>query len=76
MLVQETLVEIAAGIRQELPLPQRLDPFCNHLQPQAVAQRDDGAHDRGVVLVGEHVAHEGVVDLELVERQLAQVGQR
>ncbi len=67
---------MAACIGQKLVLARRLHAFGDHLQAQAVAQPDDRAHDRGVVLVGEDLAHERAVDLELVQRQLAQVGQR
>ena len=48
----------------------------NHLQPQAVGQRDDGAHDGGVVRVGQQVVHKALVDLELAQRHAFEVGER
>ena len=54
----------------------RLHPFGDDLQPQAGAQGDDGAHDGRVVGVIEHVAHKTLVNLELVQGQALEVGQR
>ena len=41
-----------------------------------MAKIDDGAHDDRIVRVVEHVAHEGAVDLEFVDREPTQVRER
>ena len=45
-------------------------------ESEILAECDDGASDGGVVGVGEYVADEGLVDLQLVERQAFEIGQR
>ena len=60
---------------QEAQLPRRLHPFGHHVQVQALRQCQDGAHDGRVVGVGQHVAHEAPVDLDLVQRQAFEVAQ-
>ena len=52
-----------------------LYPFGNHLHAQTVAQRDHGAGNHRIIGVGEQVAHERLVNLELRQRQLLQVRQ-
>src|SRR5690606_8107318 len=66
---------IAARLRE--PAQGRLvfDAFGGDLRTQLVGELDRGAHDRAVRARIEHGHDEGPVDLELVRRQLAQVGQ-
>jgi hypothetical protein len=64
---------VVAG--QEVALLARFHALGDHRQPQAAPQGDDGAHDGGVVGVGQHVAHKGLVDLELIQRQALEVAQ-
>ncbi len=51
-------------------------PFGNRLEPQVVGEIDHGAHDRAGTRVLSHVLHEGPVDLEVVEWQIFEIGQR
>ena len=67
---------MTAGAGQEVALRLGLDPFGNDAQPQALGERDNGTRNGGIIGVGEHVPHKGSVDLQLVERQAFQVGQR
>ncbi|MNL76821.1 hypothetical protein D3C87_2028490 [compost metagenome] len=60
---------------QKPQLPRRLHPLGHHLQIQALGQRQDGAHDGRIVGVAQHVAHEALVDLDLVQRQPLEVAQ-
>ena len=53
-----------------------LHALGDHGQPEVPGQVDDRPHDRQVARVGRHALHEGAVDLDLVHRQPAQVGQR
>ena len=52
-----------------------LDAFRRDGDAEALAEADDRTHDRLRVGVGGEVAHEGLVDLDLVERKAAQVAQ-
>ena len=58
--------------------PQRhgrgLHPFGQHVHTQAQCQRDDAAHDGCIVRVVDELTHEGVVDLDRVKLETAQVG--
>src|SRR3954462_9805805 len=63
---QETLVLVAAFLGQEGALFGCLHAFGDDTQAEAARQVDDGARDRGVVRVREDVAHELLVDLQLV----------
>ena len=54
----------------------RLDALGDDLEAEVVAERDDRAHDRGVVGVAVHVEHERAVDLELRDREPGEVGER
>ena len=68
----EALVLVAAQHLQELELLGGFDAFGDDLEIERVAERDDRAHDRGVVIAGGHFADEGAVDLELVDREALQ----
>ncbi|MEM7693382.1 MAG: hypothetical protein AAF318_02965 [Pseudomonadota bacterium] len=52
----------------------RLRPFRNHRHRQCVAQLRDGV-DNGARGVGRNARHKGAVNLELIHRQLLQVGE-
>ena len=64
-----------AGGAQEQLLVGGLDAFGGHLHAEAAAEADDGVHDRGGVGRLFDRAHEAAVDLELVEREAAQIEQ-
>ncbi|MDT4799261.1 hypothetical protein FQZ97_319140 [compost metagenome] len=49
--------------------------FGHDRQAEDMAQADDRAGDGGIVGVDQYVADEGLVDLQLVERQALQVGE-
>ena len=51
-------------------------PSAVMVTPRPRAKADDGAHDRLRVAIGVEAAHEGAVDLDLVEREAAQIAQR
>ncbi len=53
-----------------------LHTFGHYLELQVVREIDAGAHDGGVVIVAHHADDEGLVDLDGIDRQLLQVGQR
>ena len=54
----------------------RLDAFGNDLHIKAATQLDDGANDGCVVFVNQDILNEAAVDLDLVQRQAAQVTER
>jgi hypothetical protein len=68
------LGDVAAERRQLLPGVLGLDAFGDHPQSQVVAEVDGGPHDDGVAGAGRHLADERAVDLQLVYRELLQVG--
>jgi hypothetical protein len=65
----------AAMLGQEARLLVALDAFRHHAQAEVAGHRQDRLHDRGAVGVVRRVAHEALVDLQLVQRHLLQVGQ-
>ena len=69
---QVPLRVVAAVLAQELELRFGLDAFGDDLEPQAVRHLDDGVDDRGIVAIDGHVAHERLVDLQRVDRELLQ----
>ncbi len=73
---QEPLCHIATGGAQH---PQRvlgLDAFTDDAQAEVVPEVDDRAHDRGVRGSDQHVEHEALVDLELVDREGREIAER
>ncbi len=52
------------------------DPVGHHGQPQSVGEVDNGGNDQGIVGVVAERGHEVLVDLDHVDRELLQVGQR
>ena len=69
------LPEVAAGGAQPVGLRAGLDTLGDDADPQAVGERDDGIDDRAVRHFVE-AEHERAVDLEHVERQVLEVGER
>src|SRR4051812_29969407 len=67
----EALVLIAAHRLERVELLERLDALGDHLEPQAVRERDDRLHDRRVVGARHQVLDEAAIDLELVDRKAA-----
>jgi FtsH-binding integral membrane protein len=72
----EALPAVAAGRSHQLELLVGLDPLGDDIDAEAVGERHDGAHDGlgGAVLA--EARDERSVDLDRVEGELAQVGQR
>ncbi len=73
---QLALAVVATGGGQDLQRGQRLDALGHHRLAQAVRQPDGRGDDGRRTRVADHPGHERPVELELVERQLVQVGQR
>lgn len=67
---------VAALQRQERELAFGLDALGENRNVQAVPERDDGAHDRHRMVIIVEIANEDPVDLDLLEREGVQVGQR
>ena len=61
---------------EEAPLGLVLDAFGNHFEAEAAGHADDGLDDHRIAGIGLDVADEGAVDLQLIERQPAQIGKR
>src|SRR6185295_4574615 len=64
----------AAERLQAVPDGLGLDALGDDLEAEVAAEVDRRAHDRRVVLAAVHADDEGAVDLDLVDRQAAQVG--
>ena len=69
------LTHIAPQRGERLGLLGGFNPFGDDDQIQVFRHRHDRSHQRRRLRVDMHAAHEGTVDLERVERQLAQVQQ-
>ena len=76
LAVQESLIGMAAGVGEQALLCDRFDPFGDDRQVQCLCKGDDGIDDGGVVGVAGDVPDEGLIDLQLVQWQQLQVGQR
>jgi hypothetical protein len=61
---------------QKRPLRVSLHAFGDHIDTQALRHADDGLHDQCISVLDANVAHKALVDLELVQRQAREVGQR
>src|SRR5262249_56294990 len=73
----QVALDVVAGFAgQERQLVARLDAFGHHRHAQSARQADDGAHDGGRLRVAVDVGYEGAVDLDRVEWERLQVGQR
>src|SRR5690606_13837799 len=73
---QVTLHLVAAVAAQQLELTARFDPLGDHLEAQALGERDDRLGDRGVVRIGGDVLDERLVDLERLDREALEVQRR
>src|SRR3569623_668933 len=73
---EETLYLIAARLAQEGELFGCLHALRHHVEAQAPGHGDDGGDDGRVVLIGLHVADEGAVDLESLDREALEIAQR
>jgi len=73
---QEALAFVAALAAQAAQFGLGLDAFGGDRHAEAAAERDDRADDRLRIVIGIEVAHERLVDLDLVERERAQIAQR
>ena len=64
------------GALEVLELVVVLDAFGKRVDPESLAQLDEGLDDRGRLVRGREVRDEGAVDLERVDRELPQVRER
>ena len=70
------LGEVAAERLEVAPGVLGLDALGDDAQAEVVGEVDRGAHDRGVGGVDGHLDHERLVDLDHVDREPLEVGQR
>ncbi len=70
------LRDIAPQVDEPIELLLRLDALGDGHQAQAVGQSDDGAHDRVGVGAGPEAGDEAPIDLDAVDREALEVGQR
>jgi hypothetical protein len=70
------LPELAAQLAQLLELLGALDPLGDRLQPHAAPQLDDRTRQRAVLAAARDGVDEALVDLQRVDRELPQIGQR
>jgi len=70
---QIPLTVIAAGRAQQIALRLGLHAFGNHLQVELVRHHDDGLRERHVAGSGGQVAHERLIDLQVVDVEFFQV---
>ncbi len=73
---QVALERLAAVLFEELVLRAGFHTLGDHRETEGFAQCQDGSGDGGVIAVVQGIAHEGLVDLDLVQRQAFQIGQR
>ena len=75
---EEALAVAAAEFEQGFALGAGLDAFGDDFDVERAGESEDGAHDGGVAArqSGAQVGDEAAVDLERVNRELVQVGQR
>ena len=72
----EALRLVAAQRAQVVEHVRALDALGDDLEPEAAREVDRGAHDQQVVDVADDAGDERAVDLDLVERQPLEVGER
>src|SRR5579883_74664 len=72
---QVALQEVAAPVGEQLGRRLVLHPFGDGREAEALGELDQGAHEGAVVLRAGEVLHEGAVDLDQVDPQLAQVAE-
>ena len=75
---EEALAVAAAEFEQGFALGAGFDAFGDDFDVERTREREDGAHDGGVAArqAGTQVGDETAVDLQCVDRELVQVGQR
>src|ERR1051326_2739023 len=73
---EEALHHVAPVAAKEHGLFFHLDAFRDDFEAEGVGHGDDGGDDGGAVRVGVDVADEGLVDLERVDREALEVGER
>src|SRR3569833_2043682 len=66
---------VATVLAQELEVRKGYDALGHHLEPERMAERDDGPHDGGIVGVAVDVAHETLVDLEAVDGKTLEIAE-
>jgi hypothetical protein len=74
--VQEPLLVRHAELVEQRGLVLLLDPLSDDRQAEAVHEADQPADQAGAAGVGREAAHERLVELEPVQRQVGEVGQR
>jgi len=67
---------VAADLEQVVELLFGLHAFRDRCELELLRQRHHGADERGVGAIGADIAHERLVDLELVDREAVQIGER
>jgi len=67
---------IAADFEQVVELLPGLDAFRHRGELELLRQRHHGADERGVGTIGADIAHERLVDLELVHREAVEISER
>ena len=72
----KSLAELAPERAQRERLGRVLDAFGHDHDPERVSESDDRAHDRGAGAVEAEAGDEAGVDLQLVDRQRGDVGER
>ena len=70
------LGNVAAQLQQDQAVFRRLDALGDNVSVEGAGEADDAFDDGQIVRVVEHVADEGLVDLERIGGQTAEVGQR
>src|SRR5947209_19042214 len=73
---QVALGAFAAEGPELVELLSPLDTFCDDAELEGASQGEHGAHDGGVFGVAPQPGDEGVVDLENVDREAAEMGER
>jgi hypothetical protein len=74
---KEVALEFVTAIfHHEIQLCLSFHPFCDDIQTQAAAHRDDGGGYRGIVQIFGHTMDEGFVDLKSIDRQTLEVTER
>src|SRR5271166_2913611 len=74
--VQEALPEIAVFAPQAFELPAFLDPFSVGLQPKSPSELHQSVDERSRLVRITHSRDERAVDLQYVNGELLQIGQR
>lgn len=72
---KKTLAGIAANGPKKIILILGLDPFGDNEQPKGVGKVNQSLHDRRAAGGAAEIGHKGLVDLDLMERKVAQVCQ-